>query len=139
MPMMSTRADMSNIPTGGITRRIGASTGSVRSRSRTAIDRDRRARTDREPRQQRAREHDEPVDREQDAEELTGSRAGRSIQASSLEPLLLFLGDLDVRGREQEHLIRRLRHRAAEGVRRARSRSRSAGAAGHGRRLAGSG
>ena len=35
--MMSTKADMSNMPTGGITRRIGARTGSVRSRSRREI------------------------------------------------------------------------------------------------------
>ena len=116
--MMSTRDDMSNMPTGGITRRSGASTGSVRSRNTTYAEAiGVPGRTGNHDNRTRG-EHDEPIDGQQRAENLVHVRA-RAIQASCLQPLLLLLGDLDVRGRQQEHLVGGLRHRAVQRVREA--------------------
>ena len=118
-PMMSTRDDRSNMPDGRdhAAQRREHRLGQVAQhdvRGRRSACRGRTGNHDNSTRS----EHDEPVDGEQRAENLAHVTR-RSVQAACLQPLLLLLGDLDVRRREQEHLVGGLRHRAAERVREA--------------------
>ena len=113
----TTMNEVSSIPAGGITRRTGRRTGSVRSMSSRESDARNVPSLDREPRDHRATDQDDEVDGEQPRDDVC-ARSGLE-QTTRLQPLLLLLGHLDVGGREQENLVVDPFHLGAHRVRKA--------------------
>src|SRR5713101_3008574 len=111
--MNSTRMDRSNIPTGGMMRRRGRSTGSVRSKASEFKN---------ATMPERAGGNHENTTRTASTTRYTRSnvpmksRTSGLEQAARLQPLLLLLRDFDVGGREHEHPVGNLGHLAPDRV-----------------------